>query len=148
MSLPELIFLSAIVLVGLPSSFCNRTAAALVLSWATQEMVWILTGQTAEILTGLVLDYGVLLVILLKPGRRSFSDFVVAAIFPLMWTAHALIDDAYSRWWALWWLALAQIGASGVGAVACLRNGLAVEEDRSPPYHRFAAAVRLTWAPA
>jgi hypothetical protein len=106
-----------ILLVGVPSAFFNRTALALVGSWGVQEAMALLIGQPAEWLTGFALDYSVLLIIFTCPGARTWHDWAVAAIFPVMWAVHALVPDPYYRWWTLWWLALIQFGPAAAGAV-------------------------------
>jgi hypothetical protein len=164
MSGPEIVFLSIILLVGAPAAFFNRTALSLVVSWSIQEAVCLVTGQGSGTMLGLVLDYGVILFVLSKPEvrdcspyptmwhqilsfwcERSFWDGAVLTIFPLMWLIHASKFDVYYQWWALWWLALAQIVLAGVEAlgpplrrafVAMLRT-----RERPPPgFPRVAAS--------
>jgi hypothetical protein len=121
MSLPELVFLTVVLAIGLPSAVYNRTAAALVGSWGMQEAIYLMTGGTAEWLTGFALDYSVLLVIF-TCSCRSAHDYAVAAIFPIMWGVHAMVPDPYYQWWALWWLALVQFVPAATGAVRNWRH--------------------------
>jgi hypothetical protein len=92
---PELVFLSIILLVGVPAAFFNRTALALVGSWAIQEAVCLLTAQASGTMLGLVLDYGVILFALSKPEVRDCSPY------PTMWHQIASFWCERSIWDAL-----------------------------------------------
>jgi hypothetical protein len=153
MSLPELVFLTVVLAIGLPSAVYNRTAAALVGSWGMQEVVAIVAGVPPGTVAGLVLDLGVIAVVLCKPEVRDCSpyrtmgkqiaafwcersawDSAILTIFPIMWTVHAMNIDLYYRWWALWWLALVQVLLSGAEALGPpLRRILVVFLTRVTP---------------
>jgi hypothetical protein len=153
MSAPALVFLIVVLLVGLPSLFLNRTAAALVISWCVQETIALVTGENASVLTGLLLDYFVILVVIGKPEirdcspyptmrhqvlalwcERSISDASVLTLFPIMWLVHAMNIDPYYRWWTLWGLALAQLLLAGAEALGPpLRRALVAFHPRVTP---------------
>jgi hypothetical protein len=106
----EMLFAAAVALVALPAALRSRTALALAASWAVQEAVCLASGGAVDTLTGLVLDYSVIVVLLTQPFRTRWEMAVAAIFLPIMWGVHALLDP---------WHQLVGALVAGAGAVAC-----------------------------
>lgn len=131
MTWPELVILGVVLLVGVPASFRNPTAAALVASWAFGQGVWLATGDNLPLRAYVMTDIAVLVVVACKPLKfrgpytsirrqfrgvfieRSAWDRIVIAIFPVMWALYVLTVGDKFKWYALWALAIIQILAAG-----------------------------------
>lgn len=131
MSWPEALILGVVLVVGVPASFRNPTAAALVASWAFGQAVWLVTGDNLPIKAYVMADVTVLAVIGCKPLHfrgpyegpwhqlkcmfleRSWWDRTVILIFPFMWSLYILDLDAKLKWYSLFWLAIIQLLAAG-----------------------------------
>lgn len=128
MSLTALIMLAAVLLVGVPSAIRirlgerprvtirNPTAAALVISWLSAEFYWLRTGDNMPLSIYFVADLFVMVVLCLKAWARRATiwDMLIMAIFPMMWLYYFDQEiGAYHKWYALYFLALAQFLAAG-----------------------------------
>lgn len=127
MTLPEVIFLVAVILVGIPAARFNLTAVGLVASYGISQLYYWATGDGLTIPALLLADYTVIVLITAKPdavdcpytgivaqicalwGERSREDKLILLIFPLVWLLYAIDISAFYQWWALWWLALLQL---------------------------------------
>lgn len=146
MTLPELILWGVVLVVGVPSAWRNPTAAALVLCFIAAKAIYLITGDSLAVEYYLFPDIMVIAVIMSKlehcnlaPYRstlhqlscllleRSPADRVVLLIFPICWAIYVADISAFSKWYALWGLSLAQFLAAGVEALLS--------------YHRDADAV-------
>jgi len=135
MSWPELLMLGVVLAVGVPAAFRNPTAAALVAAWAFAQGVWLATGDNLPLRAYIVTDIAVLAVIYCKrlrwrgPYRNWWHrlqsillepngwDRVVILIFPVMWMLYIVSMNERAKWFALFWLAIAQFLAAGGGAL-------------------------------
>lgn len=152
MTTPEIIFLCVVLLVGVPAMWRNATAAALVLSWTVGQMVWVVSGDSLPLKVYLLCDLTVLAIIYCKPEargyfpyrdlrhqlsqawfERSLWDRVVIAIFPLMWATYAMPISDYHRWWALYYLCLAQFLAAGAESLISRRAANTSEKPSDHP---------------
>jgi hypothetical protein len=134
-SLPELVMWATVLGVGIPSAWRNPTAGALVVAWFAGQAAYLATGDSLPLDFYLFPDLLVLAVIFSKqeacnlaPYRnawhqlkcvlleRSVADRIVVLIFPLMWLLYCLPMPDWHKWWALYFLALAQFFAAGTEA--------------------------------
>lgn len=135
MAWPWFVILGVVLLVGLPASFRNPTAAALVASWSFGQGVWLITGDNLPLKAYVIADITVLAVIICKPclfrgpyrdwlhqlrcifDERSAWDRFIIASFVVMWGLYILEVGDKFKWYALWALAIVQLLASGGEAV-------------------------------
>ena len=127
MTIQEIILLTVVAVVGLPSAWKNPTAAALCLSFIFAKILYLATGDGLAVQYYLLPDIFVLGVIFCKPDyhnyelcggdlhqlkcmwlERSPSDRCVMAIFPLVWLSYAAPVSPYLQWHSLWALAILQ----------------------------------------
>lgn len=132
MTWAQVVMWLVVVGIGLPAAASNRTALALVISWAIPYGAWLITDENLPINLYFILDYFVLLVIFTKPEirdcspyknfaeqvkalwrERSMGDVIVASIFPLMWVIYLVDIGDFYRWWMLWGLVQLQFLAAG-----------------------------------
>ena len=130
MATPEVIIWLVVLVVGIPSTWWNPTAGALVICWIVGEVSYLVIGDNLPILHYLIGDAFVLLVIFAKAEHRfplegcriqlwkTLLDSVcmdrwVLAIFVIMWMIYAVPLHPYFKWWALYYLLVAQFLATG-----------------------------------
>lgn len=119
-----------VLAVGVPSSWWNPTAGALVLCWVLGEAIYTITGDSLPLLYFLLGDMLVLMVIFAKAehwrpflgiGRhlkhilrdRFSTDRILLLMFPAVWALYAAPLHPFYKWWALYALAVAQFLAAG-----------------------------------
>jgi hypothetical protein len=129
---PELLFAAVVVIAGVPAARYNATAAGLVISYVFVQSAYAISGVVWPIHLFVFIDLAVLTIIYCKPPaydcwpyrnmghqlrsmwfERSIWDRIVIAAFPLCWAAYSLPLSDFSRWWALYFLSLAQFIAAG-----------------------------------
>ena len=117
----ELILITVVAVVGIPSAWRNPTAAALVLAWIAVKVLYLVTGNGLAVEWYIYPDIAVLAIIFCKPDyrpcdyyrgtwhqlaclwtERSPSDRAVMAIFPLMWIAYFAPISPFIQWYLLW----------------------------------------------
>jgi hypothetical protein len=154
MTTPEIVIMAIVTVVGIPAAMRNPTAAALVMSWLAGEAIYLVTGNSLPTDFYLFPDIFVLAVIMakqevcnLRPYRgawhqlkcmvleRSPADRIIMLIFPVMWVLYAAPVHPFYKWWALYYLVIAQLAAAGYEAfVTGNRDADAVEPSgRSGP---------------
>ena len=128
MSLPAIIMLAVVLLVGVPSAvrisprerprvtLLNPTAAALVIAWLVPEWWWLRSGDSLPVHLYFYTDLFVMFVLCAKAWVRRATawDIAIMAIFPVMWLYYfdGQIGAAH-KWYALFLLTLAQFLAAG-----------------------------------
>lgn len=145
--------------VGLPSSWKNPTAGALVLCWVVSKTIFLVSGN------GLATDYYifpdlfVLAIIFAKPEictfrpyqntwdqfkciflERSVPDRIVMLIFPVMWVIYYSNIHSYYQWWSLWMLSIIQFlaaGWEGIGKLIPFANSKAPAHPYDDMFHRL-----------
>lgn len=137
--------------IGLPAALRNMTAAALVVSWMIGEITWMVTGERFPFRLFFMADIAVIAVIYAKTivrcGPKQYPtlgaqlrclitdptpcDRLVLAIFMLgQWPLYIVSLHPYYRWWALFWLVIAQFllaGGEALGSYLKVRR-----EARNP----------------
>lgn len=128
MSLPAIVILAVVLLVGVPSAIRfrprerprftiqNPTAAALVISWLSSEWYWMQTGDNMPLNIYFVADLFVMVILCLKAWARRATvwDVLIMGIFPMAWLYYFDQEiGAYHKWYALYFLTLAQFLAAG-----------------------------------
>ena len=126
MSLPQAILWAIVLVVGLPSSWWNPTAGALVLCWVFSEGLFWLTGNNLAVAYYAYPDVFVIAVIFAKRAHcdldphdmfgeikcllleRSPCDRIILLSYPVCWWLYAADISDYSKWWSLWIIAIAQ----------------------------------------
>lgn len=90
----------------------NRSAAVLFAAWLAAEAI----SAKLPIREYMVLDPIAIALIVrwrwsaLDTIRATpFGDRLILGVYPAMWLAYALPLTQTAQWWALWWLALAQM---------------------------------------
>lgn len=156
MALPEIIILLVVLAVGIPSSWRNPTAGALVLAWVAGRVAYIVTGDSLPVEFYLYPDIFVLGVIMAKREAyscppdgnteqhlrsvllcRTRQDRIIMLIFPLMWLLYYVDIHPFYKWYALWALAIAQFLAAGWEAVVINRRARAARTARLPPFAEY-----------
>lgn len=167
MSTPEIIFLCIVLFVGVPAMWRNATAAALVLSWAVGQMVWVLSGDSLPLKAYVMADIGVIVAILgktivrcgdkiYKDGwhqlRCMFTDLTpqdrgIVLIFLLfVWPIYILTLDEFAKWWTLWLLTALQFFLAGTEAFLSWREAKRADpvvEPDSPSAGGFMRLARV-----
>lgn len=130
MTLPEAVICLVVFVVGVPATFWNPTAGALVICWILGEAIYLTTGDNLPIAYYVIGDLFVLVVIFAKAEHRFpltgyghqlgkilrdavCMDRAVLAIIGVMWVLYAVPLHPYYKWWALYYLLLAQFLAAG-----------------------------------
>lgn len=144
MSTPTIIMWTTVLAVGLFAAWRNPTALALVISWALAEWVYLRTGNNLPVNFYLFPDLAVIAVIVAK-AERTTADRLVMLIFPVMWVIYLTSDATlhpYYRWFALWFLALAQFATVGCESLLTFRRSRAASDTPDTPsgdvYRRLA----------
>lgn len=136
MTTPAIIMWAVVIAVGLFAAWRNPTALALVISWAFGEYIYLSTGDSLPVALYAYPDIAVLAVIAAK-AERSAADRVVILIFPVMWVLYIISDATlhpYFKWFALWFLAIAQLVAVGLESLFTYRRASkAVSDTPAPP---------------
>jgi hypothetical protein len=131
---PEVVLWAIVLAVGVPSSWWNPTAGALVLCWILGEAIYTITGDNLPTTYYLFGDAVVLMVIFAKAEHRwpltsswfrlksilrdaVCMDRLVLIIFPVMWTLYAVPLHPFYKWWSLYVLVIAQFAAAGWEAI-------------------------------
>lgn len=123
---------SVVVGVGFPAAFRNRTALALCVAWLVPEVIYFFLDTNLPLMLYFIFDYLVIIVMFTKPDlcdlspytslgaqfralwfERCRTDFIVGAIFPVMWLIYIVRIDDFYKWWTLWGLVLVQFFVSG-----------------------------------
>lgn len=148
MTIPELLIILVVAVVGVPSATWNPTAAALVISWLAGEAVYFATGNNLPVEYYLYPDIFVLAVIMAKPEfcnlrpyksvwhqlkcilfERSPEDRGVMLAFPVMWLVYGMAVDPYYKWWTLYVLVILQFFASALEAVRLANKSRDADAD-------------------
>ena len=112
MSLSEIIMWTIAIGVGLPAAYRNPTAGALVLCWVFSEGLYTFTGNGLAVNYFIFPDLAAIAVIFAK-HKQSVPDYIVLAIFPIMWIFYVSPFAPYYEYWGLWWLSIAQFVSAG-----------------------------------
>lgn len=150
MTIPELVIWAVVLAVGIPSAWRNPTAFALVLCFIASKALYLITGESLALEYYLFPDIMVIAVVMSKPEHcnlapyrstlhqlkcllleRSPADRIVLMIFPVMWALYVADISAFSKWYALWGLSIAQFIAAGVESFLTHRRE--AEAAASPP---------------
>lgn len=160
MTIDEIIFLAAIVCIGIPSAGYNLTSAGLVISYIVSQVVWRVTGEALSVPSMLLCDYLVIVLAVAKPdarecpytnlmaqlcavwGERTTADKIVLSMFPFAWFCYAIEFDTFYRWWALWWLAMFQLLVAGWEGYTTWHQGLRTKDHTRPDI----TLLRLAWS--
>lgn len=146
MSWQAIVMYCAVGIIGIPAAFYfwpirirNVTALALVVAWLVAEMIVYRTGNSLPLGFYFKADIAVIAVIYAKTIRRcgvkvysrageqlrclatdlTLWDRGIVAVFLLgMWPLYVLNFDAFDKWQALMWLAVAQFLLAGGEVVA------------------------------
>lgn len=160
MKADEIIFLTVVACVGIPSAWFNLTSVGLVVSYIVSQLVWRVTGESLSIPSMLLCDYLVIVLMLAKPdarectytglfsqmcalwGERTNADKVILSIFPAVWFCYAVEFSAFYRWWALWWMAMLQLLVAGWEGYSVWQMKR-VKKDHTGPN---VVSLRLVWS--
>lgn len=163
MTTHQVILWAAVLIVG-ASGLKNWTAGALAVAWLFGEAVYRITGDSLAVEFYLYPDIFVLGVIMAKAEacnlrpyestwhqlkcillERSIPDRIIILIYPVCWTLYVADMDAYTKWWSLYYLTLAQFLTAGVESFQKYYRTRAVSERAGNPpggEFQFAWAVR------
>lgn len=148
MTAPMYVMLAAAVLSALAWRR-NATSAALAFSYFASQLWWIIAG-TCDVGVMFMIDATTIALVFCKAIVRcpdedfrtaaehfrcmvaafTHGDRLVLAIFPLMWCVYVAQIDEFTRWYALWALAMAQFAAAGADA---FMDGRRARVSRSEP---------------
>jgi hypothetical protein len=146
----------------------NSTSAALAFAYLAAQVAWWSGGRVIDVGELFLIDMFTITLIMCKaivrcPDQdfrtgwehlRCFVsaptrwDWIVLAIFPLVWGAYVANVSEYARWWALYGLAMAQFLAAGGEALIEWREAKrAASRGREPPSSGLAfAAGHWRWS--
>lgn len=129
---PALIMWAVVFCIGVPSGWRNPTAAALVIAKIAGWGWYQISGDNLPVDFYIFPDIMVLAVIMAKPEwcnlqpyrnvwhqlqcvllERSHADRIVMVTFVIMWGIYVMDLHPYYKWWALYWLVIAQFLAAG-----------------------------------
>lgn len=151
MSWQAVIMYCVVAFVGVPASFRNLTALAMIAAWLSVEFVYQITGDSLPLKYSFMADIAVIAVIYAKTikrcGAKLYSSMVeqmrclvtdltpcdrwIVAIFLLgAWPVYLLSIDPWWKWMALWALAISQFMLASGEALADLIE--ARREARKP----------------
>lgn len=161
MSWPHAVMYLVVIGVGLPSAWRNPTAFALVLNWALGEFAWLVTNDPLPLSVYFCADILVLAVIsgkaTIREGCRTYPtlaeqircfwrvltlwDKLVAGGFIFAaWPLYVADIDARLKWFALFYVLIAQFAFAGCEAISNLLGyrKRRVEPNRPPGGLAFA----------
>ncbi len=154
---------AVVLTIGLPAARLNPTAVALVVAKLFGWAIYRITGDNLPVEYYAFPDIFVIAMIMAKeehcnrmPYRstwhqlkcllleRSPGDRAVLLAFPLMWCLYAANLHPYYKWWALYYLVLAQFLAVGAETFINLSRASKAASDASdkPP---SGGLYRLAW---
>jgi len=149
------LMLAVVLLVGVPSAWRNVTAAALVISWSSAEVLWLVTGDNLPLMHYWFADFFVMLIVCAKAWANKATrwDVAIMLIFPMAWLYY--LDQeigAFHKWMALWFLVLAQFALAGADSFfqwldPRKANALATADD-SPDNPSSGVEYRWAWGRA
>lgn len=134
MTKAEIVLWASVFVVGI--SFLkggNLTAGALVLAWISGQIVYLITGNNLPVEFYLYPDFFVIAVVFCKP-ERTRADWFVLAIFPVMWALYVADISAFTKWWSLYALVLAQLLAVGWEDLLSYRRGTGSVSHNQPDH--------------
>lgn len=99
-----------IVLWVFPAALRSSTAIMLLTTWGVGEAFWLTTGENLPLQLYFLLD-AIAISFIISWARAT--DWLILAIYPVMWAIYALVDSETAQWWSLWALALLQFLAAG-----------------------------------
>lgn len=142
MSWQAVVMYAVVAGIGLPAAFRNTTALALIAAWLVPEITYLRTGDNLPLKLYFMADIAVIAAIYAKTtkalGRRVYSsaksqlrgmvmdltpcDRAIIAIFLLgAWPLYVSTADPWSKWMALWALAICQFMLAGFEALQTYR---------------------------
>lgn len=156
MSTADIIMAAVVVLLGFTAAPWNRTSAALVIAW-TVGIIWSrYTGDNMPLRFYVITDGFVLGMIFSKSPYRepfwlwlwqswldkSWCDWAIILIFiPFMWGLYVAPVSETVRYWALYYLAIAQFALAAADTAVYLLTRGRTRSDDPPP-----GLFRLAWA--
>lgn len=150
MTTPAVIMWCVVIAVGMFAAWRNPTALALVISWAFGEYIYLSTGDSLPVALYAYPDIAVIAIIAAK-AERTLADRVVILIFPAMWVLYIVSDAAlhpYFKWFALWFLAIAQLVAVGLESLLTFRRASNAASDTPDTPSSGDEFRRLAWGKA
>lgn len=138
MSWPHIAIYLIVIGIGLPAALRNPTAGALVAAWALGEATWLLTGNSLPLNVYFMADIAVLAVMcvkaIMKEGSRTYptmkaqlaafwraltlwDKLIAGGYIFAAWPVYVIAMHDYYRWWALYWIVVAQILLAGCEAI-------------------------------
>lgn len=88
----------------------RRGSMALAVSWLAAQAWWAITGDAVPI--GVYRAADALVVVVLLTGAVGKLDWLIVGLFGAQWWAYDHVDGL-EQWWALFWLAFAQMVLAG-----------------------------------
>lgn len=128
MTIPQLIMWAVIFGIGVPSAWRNPTAAALVISWLTGEVIYAITGDGLAVEFYLFPDIFVIAMVMAK-DVRSVADRIVLSIYPICWVLYVADVHPFYKWYLLWGLTISQFLAVGWESFSIYRRSLHAASD-------------------
>lgn len=155
MTWQQVVMWAVVLFIGLPASWRNITAAALVVSWALAQGTWLITDDNLPIDFYFMADIAVIAIIYGKAISRfgpkvyesgwhqarclitdlTIWDRAIVGLFVLcMWPAYVLEFDAYAKWHWLWLATILQFVFAGAETFfSWRRTRLAKAESSASP---------------
>lgn len=147
--------------VGIPATFRNTTALAMVVAWLSVELVYQITGDNLPLKFSFMADVMVISVIYAKTiwrvGLKTYptlrkqlycmfadltpGDRLIVATFLLgVWPSYVFNIDSFYKWYFLWGLCILQFLLAGAEAALSFRHDVNVRATSDPPDHGLALA--------
>lgn len=144
MSGPHIIIWMAVFAVAVSFLVGKKaTAGALAVAWLFGEVVYQITGDSLAVQFYLYPDIFVLAVIFAQ-ARQSLADWAVVALYPAAWTFYVADIDPSSKWWALYYITLAQLLIAAADSFLAYRREHRAVSDR--PATPTGGEFSLAWA--
>lgn len=143
MTTPALIIWATVLAVGLFAAWRNPTALALVISWAAGTYVGIRTDDNLPLWFYPYADITAIAIIAAK-AERSAADRVVLLVFPACFVVYVADIETFYKWWALYYLVLAQFAAVAWDSLFTFRRASNAASD-TPDTPSGDMFRRLAW---
>lgn len=159
MTLPHLVLWITVLGVALPCALRNATSGALAAAYLLVEGLAYI-GHPLPIEYFILPDIAVLAAIFAKPERypceeyhgavhqlwclvseRSIADRFIMCSYPFVWLTYAADISDYTKYWALWWIAIAQFCAASAEAMFDQVHRRDADAANSPPPPRGSLLV-------
>lgn len=153
MSWPHILIYVVVIGVGLPSAWRNPTAGGLVAAWAIGETAWMLSGNSLPLKVYFMADIAVMAVMFWKATRREacrtyhslreqlkcfgramtlWDRWIAASYILAVWPIYVSELHPYYKWWALYWILIAQFILAAGEAIQSLLGDRRVTVSKPP----------------